>query len=127
MRKMMKKSIQSVCLLTSLFLLFALVSCSAVRKSDLVGTYDLVSITGGGMNLTEEQVDAMEAIGMTSTLEIREDDTAIMDIYGTQTRYGYQISKMIFTADGKNTKFRFDGSRITIEAGSATIVFEKRG
>ena len=107
-------------------ILFALASCGAMLKSEIVGTYDWVSATGNYMNITEEQIDALKAIGVSATLEVRDDNTAEMDIYGNKVEITYNLSKMIFIVNGKNTKFTFDGSKITIVSNGTTMVFLKR-
>ncbi len=109
----------------ALLLLLSLCSCSS-SKEKIVGTYDLISANGGGMNLSEERIEQFRAMGLTATLEVRDDNTAEMDIFGQKVEMTYNFSKMIFTTNGKNTKFKFDGSSITIVSNGTTMVFEKR-
>jgi hypothetical protein len=120
------KSIKScVCALLALILVFSLASCDTAKEK-IVGTYDLVSSRGGGMDISEQQMEIFRASGLSATLEVRDDNTAEMDIYGNKVEMTYNLSKMIFIVNGKNTKFTFDGSKITIVSNGTTMVFLKR-
>lgn len=121
----MKRIKTGVCAILALLLLFSLSSCDTA-KGKIVGVYDLVSARGGGMDISDEKMEEFKAMGLSATLEVREDNTAGMDIYGSKVEMTYNLSKMIFTVDGKNTKFTFDGSRITIVTNGTTMVFVKR-
>ncbi len=103
-----------------------LASCASMKKAQIVGTYDLVSASGSGINFTEKEINAMKALGMSATLVVREDGTASMDVYGEKLELTYDLNKMVFTAEGSDAKFTFDGSRISFSEDGTTLVFEKR-
>lgn len=120
---MMKKA---VCAMMTCVIFFSLASCGAMLKSEIVGTYDWVSATGNYMNITEEQIDALKAIGVSATLEVRDDGTATMDIAGEKTELTYNLNKMTFTSDGKTFKFTFDGKKLTFTGNGSVLVFVKQ-
>ena len=88
-------------------LLFSLASCSSINKSKFVGTYELTRAEGVGINLTREQIDSMKAVGITATLEIKDDGTAAMDVFGEKVELTYDLRKMTFSCNGKEEKFTF--------------------
>ena len=107
-----------------LFLL-SLCSCSKVKKSDFVGSYELSKAEGVGISLTQEQIDAMKAIGLSATLDIKEDNTAIMNVFGEEIHFTYDLRKMIFTCEGKDEKFTFDGKTIAFNNEGRKLEFTK--
>ncbi len=110
----------SVCILT-LFIS----SCSAVDKSKFIGEYELSKAEGVGISLSQEQIDSMKAIGLTATLEIKDDGTAVMDIFGEKLNLTYDLRKMTFTYEGKDEKFTFDGSRVAFNNEGRSLEFTK--
>ena len=121
----MRKILSCLCAVLTVVCILSLSSCSATKKN-IVGTYNLISATGGGMSIPDEQLNNFKSMGLTATLEVRDDNTAEMDIFGQKVEMTYNINKMIFTVNGKNTKFTFDGSKITIVTNDTTMVFLKR-
>ena len=120
----MMKKIAAV--LTLCLLVFALASCGSADNSKIIGTYDLVSASGNRINVTQDQIDTLKAIGMTATLEVNDDGTAVMNLFDKKYDMTYDISKMIFVIDGKNAKFKCDGTTLTLSDSDAKLVFEKR-
>lgn len=105
--------------------IFSAASCGAVDNSKLVGTYELSKAQGVGISLTSEQIDALKAIGMTATLEIKDDNTAVMDLFGEKLNFTYNLRKMIFTFEGKDEKFTFDGNIIAFNNEGRALEFTK--
>lgn len=106
--------------------IFSLSSCGFMKKSQIVGTYDLVSATGNGVSITESQMDTMKALGMTATLEVRDDGTATMDLFGEKMELTYNLNKMVFSSNGSDAKFTFDGTEIAFSEDGTSLVFTKR-
>ena len=113
------------CLIITCLLLFAAVSCGTTDNSKFVGTYELSKAQGVGINLTSEQIDALKAIGMTATLEIKADNTAVMDLFGEKLNFTYDLRKMIFTYEGKDEKFTFDGNIVAFNNEGRALEFTK--
>ena len=67
----------------------------------------------------------MKAIGLTATLEIKDDGTAVMDIFGEKLNLTYDLRKMTFTYEGKDEKFTFDGSRVAFNNEGRSLEFTK--
>ena len=121
----MKKIICSVCAILTIMSIMSLCSCSSTKQK-LVGTYDLVSIKTDESTETEELLNFYKNLGLTATLEIRDDNTAELNVFGQKSEMTYNLNKMIFTIDGKNKKFKFDGSKLTIGDSDTNMVFVKR-
>ncbi|MBQ9901519.1 MAG: hypothetical protein IJM51_03925 [Clostridia bacterium] len=104
---------------------FTLVSCSGLKKSEIVGTYDLINMNAGGVSYNEEQLASIKATGRTATLVIRDDDTATMDLFGSKTEMTYKASTGIFVIKGQNVKATFKDGILTLKDNSGTIEFRK--
>lgn len=116
---------KAACVIISFLFIFTLVSCGAADNSKIVGTYQLTKAQGVGINLTSEQIDSLRAIGMTATLEMNDDNTAVMDIFGEELHFTYDIGKMIFIYEGKKEKFTFDGEVIAFNNEGRELEFTK--
>ncbi len=104
---------------------FTLVSCSGLNKSEIVGTYELIDIDAGGVKYNEEQLAEIKSYGKTATLEIREDDTATMDLFGIKSEMTYKASSGIFVLKGQNVKGTFKDGIFTLKDNSGTMQFRK--
>ncbi len=113
------------CILITFLFVLTLVSCGSVNKSKIVGTYELSKAEGVGISLTQEQIDSMKAIGLTATLEIKDDNTAVMDIFGEKLDFTYDLRKMVFTYEDKDEKFTFDGEKIAFNNEGRALEFTK--
>lgn len=113
------------CVLMACLFIFSVASCGATDNSKLVGNYELSKAEGVGINLTGEQIDALKAIGMTATLEIKDNNTAVMDLFGEKLNFTYNLTKMIFTCEGKDEKFTFDGKKIAFNNEGRSLEFTK--
>lgn len=95
----------------------------SIDVSTMAGKYKLVEMTAEGESYGEEELTALEAFGMTITLELREDGTGVMDIYGEQSELTYDSQNI--TVDGEKTPFTKSGDKITFEQDDTKMVFEK--
>ena len=105
---------------------FTLVSCSGLKKEEIVGTYDLISIAAGGVNYDEAQLDSLRILGQEATLEIRDDNTATMNLFGSKNEMTYNASTGIFVLKGQNVKATFENGVLTLKDNSGTMSFRKR-
>ena len=105
---------------------FTLVSCSGLKKEEIVGTYDLISIAAGGVNYDEAQLDSLRILGQEATLEIRDDNTATMNLVGSKNEMTYNASTGIFVLKGQNVKATFENGVLTLKDNSGTMSFRKR-
>lgn len=114
-----------VCGIVTILFVLLLVSCSTVNKSKLVGNYELSRAEGVGINLTQTQIDSMKALGLTATLEVKDDGTATMELFGEKMDFTYDLKKMIFSYNGKDEKFTFDGEKIAFNNEGRKLEFTK--
>ena len=104
---------------------FSLVSCSALKKSEIVGTYELINLDAGGITYNEEQLDEIRSYGKNATLEIRDDDTATLDLFGVKSEMTYKASTGIFVLKGENVKGTYKNGIFTLKDNSGTMEFRK--
>ena len=104
---------------------FSLVSCSALKKSEIVGTYELINLDAGGITYNEEQLDEIRSYGKNATLEIRDDDTATLDLFGVKSEMTYKASTGIFVLKGENVKGTYKNGIFTLKDNLGTMEFRK--
>ena len=119
----MKKKIAGI-VITFLFVL-SLASCSGVSQDKFVGKYELSKAEGVGISLTQEQIDSMKALGLSASLEVKSDGTAVMDFIDEQIEFTYNLRKMTFSHDGKEENFTFDGEKIAFNNEGRKLEFTK--
>ena len=95
----------------------------SIDASAMVGKYELIEMTADGENYGKEELDALKSFGMTITLELKEDGTGVMDIYGQQTELTYDSKSM--TIDGDKMSFTKSEDIITLEKDNEKMVFKK--
>ena len=126
-RKELFRLKKTACMILTVLLAIFLVSCSRVNKSDFVGRYELSRAEGVGINLTQEQIDSMKVVGLTAILEINDDGTAKMDIFGEKLELTYDLRKMTFSCEGKEEKFTFEGDKVAFNNEGRKFEFTKIG
>ena len=104
---------------------FSLVSCSGLKKSEIVGTYELINFEAGGVSYNEEKLSELKDLGKTATLVVRDDDTATMDLFGMKNEMTYKASTGIFVLKGQNVKGTYKDGVLTLKDNSGIIEFRK--
>lgn len=95
---------------------------SIETKESIVGDYKLVEIYTEGNNNSDD-VNALDAVGLTVKLEINEDNTAKLSMFGETVEYTYNEKE--FINDDSIVSYTFENKRITLEEDDTKMVFEK--
>ena len=112
----MKRLLLCFVVLCSVFLL---AGCGSVNK-DMVGTYKGIEMTEGDTTYDEKTLDTL---GVSFTLEVKDDGTAILDLAGDKTKLKYD-SKYFSDSESKS-KYTFKDGVLTISSEDASMVFKK--
>ena len=104
------------------------VSALAEKYAEIFGEYTLVDLYSADMEEdTAGIVQAMAALGMSATLVINEDGSALMDIFGEQQELTFDFDAQT-VSDGEDAiPFSFDGEKLIIGDEEQGFVFSKGG
>ena len=81
----------------------------------LAGKYNLVGMSDEEQDYTQEDLDMLKRFEVTVSLELREDGTGIIDLFG---------DKMELTFDNKNMTYEDEPVPYTVEDGKIVLVNE---
>lgn len=140
----MKKKITVLlaCVFGAFVLCFALVGCSggggdtadssstgtstgttetAESTTDLLGHWDLVGVTEGGTSVTAEEA------GITASLTISEDNTAVVmqDSNSLSATWEYSKPTLTVSADGDDLVLTLKNGKLTTESDGTTLIFAR--
>lgn len=93
-----------------------------VEPADITGSYELEAVEGNG---DTGNLENMKSLGMTITLDVREDGTATMDLAGQRTEITYDADDMTMNIDGSTIPFRYKDDKLRIEQNGLTMVFAR--
>ena len=120
--------------LTAITAAFFLLGCSGAKKEelnkDLIGKYELIRIDGGSVDdgISSEEVDMLKEFDLGCTLEMKEDGTAVMDIYGEPEEFIWNNEYLKYSNSEKEIAFESDGKTLKIQDAESeqALVFEKK-
>ncbi len=118
---------------------------AADDENEIVGIYTLVDMPGaeipgmdqiagmlGGLGLPESfEIDTamllkiMTVMGQTATLEIRDDGTAAMDLFGSGGEIEFDLDTLTATVGEKSVTCTYEDGRLTFPIEGTILVFEK--
>lgn len=129
MKKRIAILLAAVCALS---LCFALAGCGGGSaddgKKNFTGNWKLVEGEAGGEALTADDLAAFEELGMTITLDLKEDGSCVLDMLGaemTGTWEAKDASTADVTLDGSKTSANISGDKLTISVGEDSLTFQK--
>lgn len=132
-----KKGLIIGCIVAVLVIALIAVSVIAVIKSgligekllgqnkikELVGNYDLIEMTEGEEVTTKEDIDLLKKFGLIVSLELREDGTGTLDLFGDTEELNFDDKNI--TADDEEVPYTFEENKLTMEKEDTKLVFEK--
>ena len=91
--------------------------------SNISGMYNLIEMSQADKTYSEEEIDALKTLGLTVTLELKEDKTGVLKLYGEEMNLTYDRNNM--TINEGSAPYTFDGSTIKMEQNGNKLVFKK--
>ncbi len=126
--KATRKIISLICVVLIAVSALALSGCGNSNKKfdkkKMAGTYELVEMSSGSETYSKEDLQTLKSYGLSITMEIKEDGTGSMSIYGESKEFTYDADNI--TVDGEKTPYTLDGNKITFEQDDTKMVFEKQ-
>lgn len=97
----------------------------AISKSgnSIVGTYELISMVNDGEEASAEDIQLMKSFGLTVTLQVNDDNTAQMSMFGEKIDFTYD--KNNFIMEDQSYTYTKNGDVITLEQDGDNLVFRK--
>lgn len=119
----MKKILAWLLVLTLVFSLGG-TALAAEDEAAVWGSYTLAGLKTDNEEFTQETLSMMAALGMTATLEIYEDGSAVLDLFGEQEELTFDFAQWQVQVDGGWMDFSWDEGVLTMgnEDGSFTFV-----
>lgn len=108
-------------------MVFGLAACSsgggggASEKPSPVGKYTMTGMEENGEATSQEDLDLLTSLGLTVTLEIKEDGTGILDLFGEQVEFEWDADNL--TVDGSKQPYTFDGKTLIMETNETKMTF----
>ena len=95
------------------------------NNSNIVGVWKLVKLSGDGLELTGDQ---LEAFGMSGTIEFKSDGTGVTKIGDDETLFKYNASSntLYDTDTDESVSYTIKNGQLTISEEDSTMVFEKQ-
>ena len=89
----------------------------------IAGKYSLVEMTEGEETYSQEQLKALEVFGLTVSLELNEDKTGKLVLFGEEMNLTYDDKNMYY--EGQPAPYKVDGKKVSLEQEGAKMTFEK--
>ena len=93
-----------------------------MNKANIAGTYDLISMEQNGESVGD--IDKLKELGFTATLELKEDKTGVLNVFGQSQDITYDDKNI--TSDGQAVPYKFADNKITLEQDGQKMVFQKK-
>ncbi|MBR3153156.1 MAG: hypothetical protein IKF52_06135 [Clostridia bacterium] len=100
---------------------------SKSSKNDLkevVGKYDLIEMSEGDETYTESDLETLKTMGLSITMELKDDGTGVMTMYGEDEEFEYDEKNI--TVNGVKTEYKYKDGKLTVEEDDTKMVFEKK-
>lgn len=91
-------------------------------KPKVVGTYKLTGIERDGEDQSSS-ISILEGLGMKATLELKEDKTGELDLFGDKSEVKYDNKQI--TINGASTDYTYKDGKFSMEDNGAKLIFTK--
>lgn len=116
-------SIAGVVVIAIAVTLVVLINNGVFTKLDITGTYSLVGMKDGERTYTKDDLQLLKSFGLTVSLELREDKTGTLNLFGDKTEFTYDSKNLIM--DGEKTPYTLNDNEITMEHNGSSLTFSK--
>ena len=118
MKKFVKAGL-GLCLIVCLMV--SLAACG-----EITGRYDLVSMSNGTDMMDADDVRSITGFDGDLYIELFEDGTAVMSMFGTTTDLEYDDNYLWPVSDKEDTmSYRIEGSSLILEEEGVKVIFKK--
>ena len=111
-------------LLGGLAVLLLLTGCKGQDQYKIVGEYKLTELRSGDDGIDPRDILVMQAMGKVSTLSVKDDHTAVMDIYSEAFDMTWDKRHFYFD-DGAKMDYDYENDVLSLSDEENTLVFER--
>lgn len=94
-----------------------------INKGHRAGKYELISLYINDQE--ENSVDLLKALGLSASLELREDGTCTVDIFGQSRECTYNDTAFHMIDSDTDTPYTYADKEITFEDGGNSMTFSR--
>ena len=95
--------------------------------AELPGVSPLIDMDAGETENAAELLALMASMGMSPTLTIEEDGSAVIDLFGETMNLKFDFETQTAATEGDPIPYTFDGDTITFSSNGMSMVFSKSG
>jgi len=95
----------------------------AISVKNLTGYYELYEMSSGDESYSHEDLESLKSLGLNVSLELREDKTGTLSLFGETMELTYDSKNM--TVDGEAAPYKVKDGKLTMEQDGEKLVFEK--
>lgn len=103
-------------------------SAKADHKADFIGSWEIVKMVSDGEDTSSEDIDAMKAFGLNVYLDLNEDGSFTLDVFGspmTGTWEATGANKGSITMQGSTAPMTISDGLLTFEQSGSSMTFKK--
>ena len=124
--KQIKKSNKGI--IVVVFIVIAVIAVIAAfvigkKTRDLTGKYELIDMKANDNAISQSDIEKMKKLGLTVTLEMREDGTGTLNMFGEKKKLTYNEKKI--TVEGDSADYTFEDEKLTFKENGEEMVFER--
>lgn len=137
-----KKGLIIGCIIAAVVVIAAIIALIVInpfKKASMVGKYDLTGMTSNGEDQSEA-LSALKAFGIDAELEVYDDKSGAINIFGQDSKFTYDNNKFYFENSiseddedveeddsiNREAEYSFKDNKITIKAEDEEMVFTKK-
>lgn len=95
--------------------------------AELPGVYTMIDMNDGETENAAELLALMASMGMSPTLTIEEDGSAVMDLFGETMQLSFDFEAHTAVSEGEAIPYTVEGDTITFSNDGMSMVFSKSG
>lgn len=125
-----KKIIVATVIIAAIILIVVAVSfcvsnngLNALINKNIEGYYEIYEINANDTNYSNEEIQSLKKLGLKGSLELKEDKTGILDMFGQRKELTYDNSKM--TVNGELIPYKVEGDKIILKQEGEEQIFKK--
>lgn len=93
------------------------------EQINLVGKYELIEMKSNDKSYSKEDIQSLKNIDLTVTVELKEDKTAVLDLFGSKQEFKYD-NKYFYSNDDK-ISFTVENNKLKLIRDGEYLYFEK--
>ena len=92
-------------------------------SKNIAGYYELYEMSSGDQSYSHEDIENLKSLGLNVTLELKDDKTGVLNLFGETVELTYDKTNMI--VDNEPAPYKIEDGKITMEQDGEKLVFQK--